>query len=691
MGPALLVLICWCCCALPLVQAQESAPPANGRTYDVEPVSRPGEIYVLPPARQKMAEENRSDIRKRVAKVWDNRKTAVQETGDYDTGPASLDTLLDILQQQGYSSVSGLEANLVHEAHLLTERKHLEQARRSLDAALTLNPVHLPSLSAKAEISLGRTPFSAPGYIAASLSALNRTFWPALTSLVNLSLVLALTLAVMTCLLQLVIAARYQKLLRHSVSEAWRERIPGSLLPMFGWFLLLAPLLLCFGPFWLFCCWTAMFWRFATRVERLLALASLLFLAFLVPAVDTVVGTYRDLSTDDLRLFSEALQNKLLSPRGEALLREGASEPEQENRLGYRQEQTFLVAGIHRRMGRDDEAFQSYASIPVYHYLYPMAQNNIGNIYFSMHQFDLATQHYRAAIDIRPQYAECHFNLSNAQFQVYDFDHSDQSLSRAQRLAPLAIGKLISEEARGLRTLDHQIPPSFLWELAWDALRVNARRHFAGLGRVIPGVRSSSRGGGILILPVAALLSALLGLLLGWICRHERIGRCSSCGRAYCRHCGPDPVKQPHCQQCAQLDSRRSGISPGIKKRKLDQIRRHRLWRILREALLTLSIPGLESMRGGRTLTGGLVAGSWIFLITVILALPRYLPHIGLRSPSWSLDPLVLVAGILAALLWGASLVSWVVQVLRSGSWRFMGTLRLAPGQPRDGGDEGGD
>ncbi len=655
----------------------------SARAQEVEEPARPGEIYVLHQARAEAPVLDRGDIRQRVDTLWRQRKEEVRDTGAADPGPQSLEPILESLGQQGYRSATGLESNLVHEAYRLKELKFLEQAHRSLESALALDPKHIPTLSARAEISLGRRPMNAPGQVFTAITSIPDSFWPALTTLVDLVLILAFTLLVISFLLHLTIAARYQKLFRHSFIESWRERMPADFLPVASWCLFLGPLFIFLGPYWLFCYWTAVLWRFTSRAERLLAVVSLLVLALFIPAVDTVEGTYRDLDTADLRLFSDALKQKLLSPRGEALIGVEPADRDAPDITGFGHERRFLVADIDRRMGRDEDAFSGYTSMPVQHYLYPMAQNNIGNIYFAMHQFDLSIQHYRQALDIRPDYAECWFNLSNAQFQVYDFDHSDQSLSRAQRLAPLVIGKLINGEPRGLRTLDHRIPESFLWELTWKTLRRNAAQHFAGLGLIVPGGRLPAQGGGILVFPAAALLAALIGMLLGWFHRHEEIGRCSSCGRAYCRHCGPDPRKQPHCQQCTQLDSRMSGVAPEIQKKKISQIRLHQLWARLREGLLAITIPGLERVRRGRTVSGLLVAGLWVFLVTLVLAIPRFLHWTELQAPPWSLNPLVLVAGILASLLWVSSLSGWLVRVVRTGGWRLMGTLRLAHGHTK--------
>ena len=636
----------------------------------------PGEIYVSPTALNEVPAFARSDLRERIDRLWRSRKSLVLESGEADSGPGSLAPLVESLHRQGYGTVAGMEANLVCEAHLLMRRKHLEGARQSLETVLTLDANNLPALSAQAEICLRRNPVLVPGYLFAVLAALDESFWPSLNALTDFALVLLFTMLALSCILHLVLAARYQKLFRHSIQESWRERMPPPLVTVLGWSLLLLPLFLFLGPFWIFVFWTSLLWRFARRVERILAVLSLVFLAFLTPATDTVVDTFRDMNTGDLHLFSDALRQQLLSPRGEMLIRDEAGAPSSSEPLNYARERQFLVASMQQKMGNDDDAFQRYATIPVYHYLYPMAQNNIGNIYFSMNQFDLAIQHYRTALDVWPDYAECYFNLSNAQFQVYDFDHSDQSLSRAQRLAPLEIGKLITEESRGLKTLDHQLSESFLWELVWSALQHNARRHFSWIALEPPGGGRTAGGAASLILFAAALATALAGFLLGLINRHEEIRLCRSCGRAYCRLCGPDPLKQEFCQQCTHLGSRMSGVSPEIRSRKLRQIRRHQLWGKIREGVLAATMPGVESLRRGRTLPGAAVAGAWTFLVAILATLPHLLPQIGLRGAPWSMNPMILVVGALAILLWTVSLLVWLVLGVRKGGWRSMGSVR---------------
>jgi len=675
-----LVLVSW---TVPANLSGDEIPPLRTAAPVTRPVevsghrtaSVPGEIYVQPSARDQVQPLARSHMRERIHQIWSSRKTLILESPEAQSGPKSLAPIMESLDRQGYGSVVGMEANLVYEAHLLMRQKHLERARQSLEAALALDPRHLPALSAQAEICVRRNPALVPGYLFAALTAVGDSFWPAVTALTNLALLLLFTLLVLSIVFHLVQASRYQKQFRHSINENWRERMPQPLLTVFGWSLLLLPLFLFLGPFWLFSFWTALFWRFARRVERLLAVISLVFFALLIPATDTVVDTFRDLNTGDLHLFSDAIEQKLLSPRAESQLRDAAGEQGPREPLDYVRERQFLVASIQQKLGHDDDAFERYASIPVYSSLYPMAQNNIGNIYFSMNQFDLAIQHYRKAIDIWPGYAECYFNLSSAQFQVYDFDHSDQSLSHAQRLSPRAIGKLITEESRGLKILEHRLPESFLWELSWSALRSNAAQHFSSLG--LWSSRRERTAGGLssLILLAASLATALAGFLIGWISRHEEIRLCNSCGRAYCRLCGPDPLKQEFCQQCIHLGSRMSGVSPEIRKRKMRQIQRHQLWEKFREGLLAITMPGTESLRRGRTIPGSAMTATWIFLIAVLLASPRLLPQIGLRAAPWSLNPLILVVGALAVLLWTLNLLAWLIGNLRRGGWRIMGTV----------------
>jgi len=657
-----LVLVSW---AIPADLCGDEIPPLETAAPVTRPVevsahrtaSVPGEIYVQPAARDQVQPLARSKMRERIHQIWSSRKTLILESPEAQSGPKSLAPIMESLDRQGYGSVVGMEANLVYEAHLLMRQKHLERARQSLEAALALDPRHLPALSAQAEICVRRNPALVPGYLFAALTAVGDSFWPAVTALTNLALLLLFTLLVLSIVFHLVQASRYQKQFRHSINENWRERMPQPLLTVFGWSLLLLPLFLFLGPFWLFSFWTALFWRFARQVERLLAVISLVFLALLIPATDTVVDTFRDLNTGDLHLFSDAIEQKLLSPRAESQLRDAAGEQGPREPLDYVRERQFLVASIQQKLGHDDDAFERYASIPVYSSLYPMAQNNIGNIYFSMNQFDLAIQHYRKAIDIWPGYAECYFNLSSAQFQVYDFDHSDQSLSHAQRLSPRAIGKLITEESRGLKILEHRLPESFLWELSWSALRSNAGQHFSSLGLWSSRTERTAGGSSPLILLAAALATALAGFLIGWINRHEEIRLCRSCGRAYCRLCGPDPLKQEFCQQCIHLGSRMSGVSPEIR-------------------LLAITMPGTESLRRGRTIPGSAMTAAWIFLIAILLALPRLLPQIGLRAAPWSLNPLILVVGALAVLLWTLNLLAWLIGNLRRGGWRIMGTVR---------------
>ncbi len=127
-----------------------------------------------------------------------------------------------------------------------------------------------------------------------------------------------------------------------------------------------------------------------------------------------------------------------------------------------------------------------------------------------------------------------------------------------------------------------------------------------------------------------------------------------------------------------------SGVSPEIRKQKLQQIQRYHLWNKISEGLMTLLMPGLRSLRRGRVLTGAVICGIWIFLVSALASLPTLLPRIGLHASGWSLNPLMMVLAVLTIVFWSVNLLAWLLKSLSRGDWRPLGTVGPGTG----GGEE---
>jgi len=662
----------------PVTGAQTIRQPGQGNVIRVDnapPPSIPSpsansEIVLAP--RSSSTIDQQSNMVTKINILWRNRKKNVDDTPDFDTGPKSMEEIQSLLQENGYCSIRGMESNLVFEAYRLYHQEDVRRAASSLESAMLLNPASIPVHLSLAELTLRSEPFAIGKtlrHLGNAARSSTNSFWLSFTLITNLALLVLVVSGAVAVIFFLILLFRYQKQFRHTVEELWGDRLPPQLTGVAGWAILLAPLLLFFGPFWMFAFWLIVLWGYSTRGERIWASLGLLLLSLLVPALDTVEGTYREVDTSEMRAMSDALHNMVITSERQHLIHQNGAEDG--HRGPYHHQITLLLAGIHQKQGDYRQAFDRYSTIPAQNNLYPMAMNNMGNIYFQLNEFDLASEHYRKAIDTRPSYAEAHFNLSSAYFQVYDFVRSDKSLELALRLDPLQIGRLISEGSRGVKVLDYQIPSSFLWDVTLEKLAKNARLHSPWARREMISGQSRNRYARILMV-LTALIAPLAGCVLQFFRRNGHGGRlCDSCGQAFCRMCGPENRLQDLCLQCSHLSSRLSGVSPEIKKVKLNQIFRFRICRRVRDFIFSLFLPGAERLRRGCSLSGGFILWCWMMLVGSVTLVPTLFPVIGWHCSIWSWHPISLLAKLLIVIIWLSSVVAFI---FRSFSWRHGGS-----------------
>ncbi|WP_077287443.1 tetratricopeptide repeat protein [Thermosipho sp. 1074] len=84
------------------------------------------------------------------------------------------------------------------------------------------------------------------------------------------------------------------------------------------------------------------------------------------------------------------------------------------------------------KMGKLDEAEKIYKELIKENI--PEAYNNLGNIYRKKGLIARAIEYYQKAIEIKPDFAECYFNLGCAYMEIDNYSMAIFSMEKAEKL-----------------------------------------------------------------------------------------------------------------------------------------------------------------------------------------------------------------------------------------------------------------
>ncbi len=405
----------------------------------------------------------------------------------------------------------------------------------------------------------------------------------------------------------LIMLAKYLSLFIHDVGDIFP---PGF---MSRWVLAALPALLIFiplffgAPFWVLTIfWILLMSFYMGRGERLIA--ALLFLAFL--AAPFLFGMYLSslvsLQDEDLTsilrirngVYSDSDIERLITLDDESadlavLLSLG---------LTSKREGHFKEAADYYARARRDESYQ--------HVTY----NNIGNLYLAVGQIEVAINSYNKAMGLAPGRVEPVYNLSQAYYELLDFEKQDRYYKRAEAMDGLKVNEFDKMKVTRSITrtvIDIPVPSVLLLKrmLQSSTRNVDMRRvlwdeYFRFLdSRTFPllGI------GGLIILGIITLLGQRLPLSY----------TCSSCGQPVCRKCNPPGRNPSFCQPCYSVFYGHGGLDPKLRTKKMLSARRYR--RLAQNAglITTIVLPGSGHLFRGRSVTG------FVFLLVscVIVAL----------------------------------------------------------------------
>lgn len=261
----------------------------------------------------------------------------------------------------------------------------------------------------------------------------------------------------------------------------------------------------------------------------------------------------------------------------------------------------FATAMVDRRGERYDRAERLYAQAMERGARPALVLNNLGVIAFLRGDYNRAMDTLQRAVDMDPEAAAPHFNLSQTYAKKLYFEKADQELAKSNRLdfnrIRTSLRRSEGEAARVM--IDEPLPESAFWTAAWESPRSLPS---------LPAWMGFWFAGSLWLLTPISIVSFLLTYFLG-----RRLHRslpsfgCSNCSRPVCRRCLRRVRRHTYCGPCGDVLLRIQSSS--YSKLVLEsQIRRKRRVVLALTRIGAWVLPGLHAARIGRSSLGILLA-----------------------------------------------------------------------------------
>ncbi len=582
------------CCSLLLAQEPEIIHIPN------EAISKEDDyIYTISDDRK---DSDFNIFESRMTALWFKRKALLYANRTQDA-EKQMDEMKAFCQQEGIKAIPFIARALIVEGGSYFREGNFKKAKNSFELAKYFNP-----FSAQPRFELAKTYMkSGDGLLKAARELLIsiplhfRSFWNTFILARDIFLLIIVTLFLYFIFFSIFTAVKYNKLLRHEVSENLSGSMSEKFLWSASWIIFFAPLLTVVGAIFVLVYWPIITFRYMKRREKFLCILLFVFLFAAAPSLN-ILRSITEISADDeMRTIVESLSEEY-DPEKIINLREKIKDSP-DDPLYH-----FLIAGQYRKGGYFKEAFDHLQGcVEIDPHLFK-ALNNIGNIYFRFEQYPQAVVYYRKAIEVKPDFALAYYNMSIAQSENFHFKDADESLAQALSIDQASIGKIITRtKGKGrVDVLDASIEGSEVWE-----------RALAGKSAIVKNLNNEDQHEKTLFFFIFNPLSIIALISLSFILfqpfmQKPSVAICRRCGQAFCRRCGIYHENPDHCTQCVHLFIKKDGLEPDAKNRKLLSIARFESRIVKIQLFSSLFFPGSAQNLEGRIFTSAFITIIWI-------------------------------------------------------------------------------
>lgn len=583
-------------------------------------------------------EATESTFRRQVRGEW-FAWLAAHEEGDPVLAAQKVEEIVRHARKIGLRRLTDLSL-----AATLTARRELavgssDRARWALDAAIRLDPDLPEARWSRVALAFSQGGAGVPRELLGAVRAVLVDLEGRRVALVRATLVLVVTLAAVGAAFLILLSAGAVRRLHHDLAELtgrWLPR-PADAIAAAG--LLALPLFLALDAGWLLLWLFVLSFGYAERTVRWAALAGLVPLVLVAPALERAASSLSVSASPVLR-GAEALQEKRYDQRVlddlEAVKNLFPEDPDVR----------FLLGCLYQQLGQNDRAVAEYTVAAQASPTEVRALINRGNIRFVDGDFGAAQEDFQEALRRDPRDVRARYNLSLVYAETFRTVEAQEKLSEARALDNSLVTRFLDSP-----TLVKVVAVGYSVREAREKIDVLERdaRSRRVLGHFHVG-SDAGRWGVPLALAVPFAVGAAFALDSWRRKKHGYAVSCQKCGRTFCRLCKPPGESPLLCSQCIHVYLKKDGVSIETKLRKVEEVRRRQgVDGRLRRALNFL-FPGGELFLEGRVAKAALLLG--LFALGVVAATLRQ--ELAL-SPRPGTEPLL------------AGTVSWAVLAL--GAW----------------------
>jgi tetratricopeptide (TPR) repeat protein len=415
----------------------------------------------------------------------------------------------------------------------------------------------------------------------------------------------ALALVLSAIVFAIALFIRYGRSMGHDFREMLSTRFHGGAVSVLAFALLFLPLFLWLGPAWLILYWFAIFFGYASKVERVM----IVIFALAIGAMPIVV--------DRTATWAAGVDNPIVeADLGSA---SGSYQPEALRRMeevaGLAPDNDvvqILLGNLELQEGNEQQSEVHYRHAERVHDS-AGAHVNIGNLHFLNGDFAASVTEYEKAQGLDPKLAIAFFNESVASGELYKFDIQGQKLEQAKKLDRGYVERL-TQTPPPQKIVMYTPSVRQAWETATALAQKGTVRTLFGTYAWFDPIMSATNP-----ITIGSLAAIILAILL-WL-KRRRAGfanACIKCGRTFCFRCKSARESATFCTQCIHIYLKRDGVSLDTKRSKLEEVSEHHSAVATRNKFFATFLPGAAQVLEGRTVAGAI--GTFVFLLFVVTA-----------------------------------------------------------------------
>ena len=535
---------------------------------------------------------------------------AAHEEGDPLLAAQKVDEIVRHANKIGLKRLTDLSLAATLMARREMAQGNAEKARTALDSAVKLDPVLPEARWSRVSLALATDKLAVPRELAGAVRAVLADLEGRRVLFVGASLLLVLTLAAVGVAFVVLLVAGEIRRLFHDLRELAGRRIPQPADAVAAAALLVLPLLLTLDVGWLLLWLFVLSFGYAGRNVKLAALAGLLPLLLVAPALDRAAAELAVSASPVLR-GAEALQEKRYDQRVLDDL-EGVKTLFPDDA-----DIRFLLGCLYQQLGQNDRAVAEYTVASQVSPVEVRALVNRGDIRFVDGDFGAAQEDFQEALRRDPRDVRARYNLSLVYGETFRTVEAQEKLTEARALDNALVTRFLESP-----TLVKVVSLGFTPEEAREKVRLLQRdtRSRRVLGHFHVG--SDARTWAFPF-AVAIPFAAAAALLLDGFRNKGRgyAAACAKCGRTYCRLCKPPGESPGLCSQCIHVYLKKDGVSIETKLQKVEEVKRRQGAEGRLRRGLNVVFPGGELFLDGKV--GRATALLLPFFLGIVAALLR--------------------------------------------------------------------